>query len=687
MSEGGGPAALRGYRLQTLYILSRLTNVESREHIFRPEGKEDLDIYSSSGQLLETVQVKAYTSSLTLSDFSPQTDSSFFRRSLRILGDHPDVKIKIVSFGPIGPEIEKAWGQEGPERESVRRKLTEYGYTSKEINGLLTIRFAEANDSELEDEVFTFLRSTLTGVDPQNAFELIMYWIFLASEQSKLVEYSAVIEKLASVGRYLQQRSTYHDEWFTSILPLTDTLESDEIDAQHLAKEYYEGVDARYEHILANLDVVRSEKLVEIQRKFESSNVVIVRGASGQGKSTLAFRYLHEYMPTVWRFFVRFWEDRKHVLRVASALSGHARAIDLPCTVYIDVSPSDRDWPELVRELSHLSNINVLVTIREEDWRRATGYRSRFESEELELSFDREEANKLYAQLKQQTPRYLAFDEAWADFGGQGPLLEFVYFLTQNQTLKSRVESQIQALKDDVRMEQLKEGELHFLRLVAVASTYEAKLDLRAIVQHLGLNEPSRTIELFTKEYLIRVDESGSTVSGLHAVRSNIMLESLLDEVLSSWESVGVECLPLLVEADLEIFLLHAFSRRRTEATALLEELEGFRPKSWIGAVGILRALLWLGVYDYTESNRALRSGDFLVARVLQTKNRICCYSPTGRNLDPKPFAERLCRSKLVMDRCGGYIRGRCFGSHRRWGPVCTTIYHASLTEGPSLTK
>ncbi len=606
MSESGGPAALRGYRLQTLYILSRLMNVESREHIFRPEGKEDLDIYSSSGQLLESVQVKAYTSSLILSDFSPQTDSSFFRRSLRILGDHSDAKIKIVSFGPIGPEIEKAWGQEGPERESVRRKLTEYGYTSKEINGLLTIKFAEVNDSELEDEVFTFLKSTLTGGDPPNAFELMMYWIFLASEQSKLVEYSAVIEKLASVGRYLQQCSTYHDEWFTSILPLIDTLDSDEIDAQHLAKEYYQGVDARYEHILANLDVVRSEKLVEIQRRFESSNVVIVHGASGQGESTLAFRYLHEYIPNVWRFFVRFWEDRKHVLRVASALSGHAKAIDLPCTVYIDVSPSDRDWPELVRELSHLSNINVLVTIREEDWRRATGYRSRFESEELELGFDREEADKLYAQLREHTPRYLAFDESWAGFGGQGPLLEFVYFLTQNQTLKSRVESQIQALKDDVRMEQRKEGELHFLRLVAVASMYEAKLDLRAVVQYLGLNEPSRTIELFTKEYLIRVDESGSTITGLHAVRSNIMLESLLDEVLSSRESVGVECLPLLVEADLEIFLLHAFSRRRTEATSLLEELKSFRPKSWIGVVGILRALLWLGVYDYSESNRAL---------------------------------------------------------------------------------
>ena len=44
MSDSGGSAALRGYRLQTLYILSRLMNAESHEHSFRPEGKEDLDI-------------------------------------------------------------------------------------------------------------------------------------------------------------------------------------------------------------------------------------------------------------------------------------------------------------------------------------------------------------------------------------------------------------------------------------------------------------------------------------------------------------------------------------------------------------------------------------------------------------------------------------------------------------------
>ena len=608
MSNSGGSAALRGYRLQTLYILSRLMNAESHEYVFRPEGQEDLDIYTSDGQLLESVQVKAFTPNLTLSSFSPEKDSSFFRRSLRNLGANPDSKIRVVSFGPIGPEIRKAWSQEGPARENVREKFTEYGYSSEEISGLFAIEFFEVNESDLKEEVFAFLRNTSTAGDPPNAFSLLMYWVFIASELKEKIVYSTVIDKLINVGRDVGARSAYHDEWYTSILPLTDTLNSDEVDPQHLAQEYFQGVDARYEHILAGLDVVRSDKVAEIEQKFESSNVVIVHGASGQGKSTLAFRYLHENASSDWRFHVdlRLTDDKRQVLRVGNALSGHAKAIQRPCIVYIDVSPSDLDWPELVRALSGLPELRILVTIREEDWRRATGYRARFVSEELELSFDKEEADNLYAQLKEHSSHYLAFDEAWAGFGGKGPLLEFVYFLTQNQTLKSRVESQIQTLKDDVRMEQLKENELHLLRLVALASAYEAKLELKAVVEHLGLSEPSRTIELFTKEYLIRVDESSSTVTGLHSVRSNIMLESLLDDVLSSWESTAEECLPLLVETDLEIFLLHAFSRRRTEATALLEELGNSYPKSWIGVAGILRALLWLGVYDYTESNRAL---------------------------------------------------------------------------------
>ena len=608
MPRDGAAAALRGYRLQTLYILSRLLDVEHQELWYLPEGKEDLDIHSPDGELLETVQVKAYSDNLSLSNFASQLHDSFFDRSLRNRRSFPDSTIRIVSFGRIGPEIEAAWSQEGPERQRVREKLREYGYSSGEISEIFDIKFSMADESELEAKVADFLQASPAGGDPLNAFELLMYWVFRASEQSERIEYSSVIEKLSSVGRYLQQRSAYHDEWFNSIHPLIDTQHPDEVDTDHLADEYYRGVDARYDHILADLDVIRSEKLTEIQRKFESRDVVIVHGASGQGKSTLAFRYIHDYTPNVWRFFVdsRRIENTRQLQNVANALSGHAKAIDLPCIVYVDISPSDQDWPTLVRTLSVLPKLQVLVTIREEDWRRATGYGAHFLFEEMELDFDRAEAENLSTQLLEQNPNFLTFEEAWAGFGEQGPLLEFVYFLTQRETLKARIKSQIRNLQEPLNRGDLQANELHMLRLVATASAYEAKLDLSSVDRHLNLNALPLTIEMFAKEYLVRVDAEYSTVSGLHSVRSSIMLESLLDSTLYSWESIAKECLQLVVESDLEIFLLHAFSRRREEASSVIEQLNEFQPNSWVGMAGVLRALLWLGVRDYTEANREL---------------------------------------------------------------------------------
>jgi hypothetical protein len=80
MSLRGAEPAYRGYRLQALYALSRILSSEaSRQLTFQPEGREDLSILEETGELLETVQVKAYSDNLAISDFSPEKPGSFFR--------------------------------------------------------------------------------------------------------------------------------------------------------------------------------------------------------------------------------------------------------------------------------------------------------------------------------------------------------------------------------------------------------------------------------------------------------------------------------------------------------------------------------------------------------------------------------------------------------------------------------
>ncbi len=64
----GAISALKGYRVQFLYTLLRILSHKEFEVEFRPEGRfEDLDIYNGKGEVLEIIQVKSYTDTLTLS--------------------------------------------------------------------------------------------------------------------------------------------------------------------------------------------------------------------------------------------------------------------------------------------------------------------------------------------------------------------------------------------------------------------------------------------------------------------------------------------------------------------------------------------------------------------------------------------------------------------------------------------
>jgi len=565
-------------------------------------------MFGEAGELVEVIQVKAHSENLAISTFSPEKPNSFFRRAVELSKKHPQTAVKIVSFGPIGPEMACAWKADGNERRTVAQKLLGYGFSSDGIDTLFrSVQLVKVDESSVRDEVFVFLRGSLVGGDPEHAFDLLHYWLFGASEKQEKITHDSLIMKINSVGRYLVERATYHQEWLRSIVPIEDSP-IPENEREALAEEFYQGIAARYEHILAGIDVVRDDKLREIQLASRETRVVIIHGASGQGKSTLAYRYLHDFVPEQWRFEVRLIEDRQHALRIARALAGHANAVDAPMVIYIDVLPSYGGWPDLVRELAQHRNLHLLVTIREEDWQRASISGADFQFTSFELAFDEVEARYLYPQLAAvRTPdRFLTFEDTWGRFGFGGPLLEFVYLVTQNESLHERLRKQVKRLQDEVRTGQLHRDELELLRLVSVASAYGARIGLTILVEQLKLPEPKRTLELFEREYLLRRSPDERFVEGLHPIRSAILIDLLMDPVLAPWSDVAGACLPMIVEDDLEVFLLHAFSRRKDDAPKLLGELLSYQPGTWTGLAGILRAVLWLGVREYVADNQEL---------------------------------------------------------------------------------
>ena len=178
MSSGGAKSAYRGYRLQALYVLFRIfKSGTSRRLIFQPEGHEDLAIFDEAGDLSEAIQVKAHTRALTVSTFSPEKSNSFFRRAIELSRTYPQAAIKIVSFGPISPKMARAWEADGEERRAITRKLLDSGYSPDDIDTLLrSVQLVKVDENSLRNEVFTFLRETLVGGDPEHAFDLLIHF-------------------------------------------------------------------------------------------------------------------------------------------------------------------------------------------------------------------------------------------------------------------------------------------------------------------------------------------------------------------------------------------------------------------------------------------------------------------------------------------------------------------------------
>jgi hypothetical protein len=291
--------------------------------IFQPEGREDLALYDDQHHLLEIIQVKQRSSNLSLSSFKPEKPNSFFYRASSELVKNPNLLITIVAFGTVGPELSNALKTSGSDRTSVVAKIESYGHLSqpKATEVISHAKLQQVDESDLTDRVHKTLKDSVPGVDPESAFDLLMLWLYLCAENRTIVTRTTVIDRIHKVGEFVVARAAYHMEWFTSIIPIEDTVTEAASHHEELANEFYQGISARYDHILANLDVIRAQKLLALSAAFQKHRLVIVHAASGQGKTTLAYRYLRDFFPSQWRFRVTSMGSREQVLRAAFAIA------------------------------------------------------------------------------------------------------------------------------------------------------------------------------------------------------------------------------------------------------------------------------------------------------------------------------------------------------------------------------
>lgn len=614
----------RGYRRQALYVLSRLfDDTLGDELIIQPEGQEDLAIRTNEGKLIEVVQVKDLSANLVASSFS----QFFYERTSPYCSVESEVAVRVASFGPIGPDsldakrgdltaVERVVKTIAKDRETERKrrdgsveKIIVRGLPDSQSRRFIEhVQLTSVNELELTQSIKSCLAKSVAEVLPDEAFSFLMWWIVTSSETKASISRREAIQKLSSIGKFLSGRAAFHTEWNQSIIPLDDSAaDGAGSEQKKLKDQFFRGGRVEFRHILAGVDVVRDVPLTTLHGAFDKSNVVIVHAASGQGKTTLALRYLKEFAPAAFRLQLKTADDLRHARRMALAIRDQTAAIGAPTIVFVDVRPGDSHWTELVRELASQPLIRVLVTIREEDWQR-TGSSLDVLFAECDLTFEEQVAREIYHSLREQglAKDHLDFEEAWSQFGPRKSVLEFVYFVTQAETLTRRIKSQVHAFQDEVRSGRrgANSHEEQLLRLVAVASAYEGRLDLARTVMHCGVTSPQATLRRFEDEYFVRESHDGRLLDGFHAIRSEVLCECLTDPTLFPWEEIAAEAVPLMEESDLEAFLLCAFSRRCDAVPRLQESLRGFTPKTWRGMCGIMRALMWLGLRQYWELNR-----------------------------------------------------------------------------------
>ncbi len=607
-SDIGAESAFRGFRTQTLYIVNRILNHTEDEFKFQPEGKEDLAVYDNNINLKEVVQVKNYSTNLSLSSLSPQKDDSFFRRSLKTLKEGQASKLNLVVFGNVGPELYNAIIKEGIDRDKVKKKLKEnYNYKEEEIELIFkNLKIEKVKESKIIENIKRALRKNpQVTVDYQIAFDLLMYWIYELSEEEGFLDRHSLLNKLDQIGMFLNERVSFHEEYGNTILPLDYMKVEKEESIERVREEFYVGVSAKYIHIKNNLDVIREEKIRQIKKKFEKDNIVIIHGASGQGKSTLAYRYLYEFHPTNYSYQINYIEGKSHARRIINTLYGISKSVDLPLMIYIDVEPGNVEWTEIVKEVANnYTKFKVLVTIREEDWKRSSLTGADLIFSEMELNFNRLEAEKIYKKLIERKPdvKFRDFEEAWLSFGEKGPLLEFTYLVTQGNTLKDRLKQQIENIEK--RISQGEEStQLELLKIVSLASAYDGKVDLSSLLSNLELSAPKYILQLFEKEYLLRRSENGKYLTGLHSIRSKILIDILFDPVISPKNEYIKKCISVLAEEDLKIFILHSLNKH-TKYEEILNYLKDIKLSSWVGFNGVINSLLWFGIKQYVEKNR-----------------------------------------------------------------------------------
>lgn len=274
---------------------------------------------------------------------------------------------------------------------------------------------------------------------------------------------------------------------------------------------FYLGVDVQPGHFVAGLAIGRPRAASRIVTALEGTGAVVVRGPSGAGKSGL-----------MWNSVLASRESRRW-FRVNTSVEAAANALTAFFEAYRGVAigfvvddigrGGIRAWSELARRCATQSQAVILGSIRSED---TALLPDRHTIAEIEIDADQELARELWTRLHERgQTQWAGWSEPWSK--SRGLLLEYGHILTVGERLDAVVLDQVRA-----RLAQRRDHELAVLGATALAAVHGGSLSISTLRDHLKLTpaDMARALERLIAEHLVRIDDAGESLTGLHALRA-----------------------------------------------------------------------------------------------------------------------------------------------------------------------
>lgn len=551
-----GASMMKGSAWQVLVCLERaLTVLESNspDAYLRLEGFEDVDVFD--GVKFECVQAKARTRfgwkqfKEVLTSFAQVAEHDPGAQfELRVPEDTFTKDVEVVAkfhqgLNPRQDEIDRVV-------ERAREVCESFGLDPRVF---LTTRMTIVCCSrEKTWEAVAKRFMCLSGCTPESTamhMHHIAHCLLEGAgkrQQLTIADLGALLD--ASMSAASMERSGYEARSRNLLTP----IDWRHVDASH--HDFFEGKSVRPGHIVSNLDVPRTIWMDEIENALAGqAHVCLIKSSSGQGKSTLMYRYAHDHFKEDEVYRLEHCETLEHVGLVVEMLKTKVR---LGRRVRLLIDGADwrtAFWTDVARTCSEFG-IPTLVAVRHEDFHRY-GSHIGFVTTSVEPMLTLDEARDLYSVLRDRAilhPDALGYEAAYEQIEEPKLFMEFIYLLTQGRLLHNRLIEQVQAFEND--------DALDTLRIISFAHTLGVSISKRALTKLLPRKSRAlRILNALQDEYITVVPNSDE-LQGLHWVRSDHLTRITHGELLEEADTLG-ELLAMVNEENALIAIERSFER------------------------------------------------------------------------------------------------------------------------------